>query len=342
MAYINIDDTVSGESVVTTITYDELYKLIEAFRPEFKFATLPSAKNPEEGNQSNVFEALIKYNGKWKDFQKWRDTWKEGKKFKYKGKDYYTNEEIKSMYKNTNPYGEVLMDGEPQKVIWYWSDYKIRQYDENGEKVKDPVIHRTELYFPISILEEVKTVVARYDYSGSYTHEVMYEDATEIDINKYRISWAGISGDDHFFDPKTEKTTTSALKNKLANMITGRDIVPSSSVFDHERMDKNIFEYADERNWELISMALNEMPQGKDIGAAVEAAYLCEGIDIETARQNYNSGRVKNIDGNVEYGTGGLRTRGVVYEGYEQGMRELYGVSDDTRLKHTGQGRFIE
>lgn len=341
MTYLTLEDSYEGETIVTSIDYDELFKLIQAFIPKFTFATLPSAKNPLEGNQSNVFEALIKYNGKWKDFQKWRDTWKEGKKFKYNGQDYYTNEEIKSLYKNTNPYGEQLMAGKPQKVIWYWTDYKIRQYDENGEPVKDPVIHRTTLFYPISILEEVKTVIARYDYSGSYEHIDMYEDATEIDVKKYPITWAGISSDADFSTPKTEKTTTAALKEKLANMITGRDIVPSSSVFDTERMDQNIFDYGDERDWEMISWALSEMPQGKDIGAAVEAAYLWPGEDIETVRSKYNSSHGEPKEGNIEYGVGGLRTRGIVYES-ETGMRELYGVSGDTRLKNTSQGRFLD
>lgn len=346
--YIMSGNDTSANAVARTLTDEEAYELVEAFRPWFNFATLPSAKDPD-GNRSNVFEALIKYNGAWNEYLSWKATWKKGNVFRYSASHYYTNSDIKSMYGNNNPWGERLLAGEPQKVVWYWTDWATQQYDDNGQKVKDPVVHKTILYVPVSVLESVQTVVARYSYTdgagaapldeGSLNESAIWADATEIDLRKYSITWAAVSSDSDLQN-KTTKTSSGALSSRLTNQITGRDVIPYESVFDSSRFKENLRTFAGDRDWRAVVEVIRLLPQGKNVASVLEAACQYDGLDIETSKQSYNNGRNTSFAGGVEYGEGGLRTRGVAYSS-DATVRSVYGDGERTRAKNTPQGKFI-
>ncbi|MCQ2538545.1 MAG: hypothetical protein MJ124_09115, partial [Lachnospiraceae bacterium] len=192
-----------GGDSVYTVEKDELYELGEKLRSEFLFAELPCTKEEDgESIEADVFEAFIRYNGVWKKFREWRDDWKKGVEFKYDGLEYYTNAQIKSLYKKGNAYGDQLLVGEPQKVTWYWLDDTIQQYDVNGLPVEDPVIHKTVTYFPISCLDEVTTLIASYGYHPAVEDlEPKWRDCTGLPNNfrnKYPLTWECIAGDKDF------------------------------------------------------------------------------------------------------------------------------------------------
>lgn len=331
---------------VATVTEKEAYELIEAFMPEFNFTKLPSTKN-SEGNSANIFEALIKYSGKWGSYLSWKSNFKKGHKYSYNGKTSFTNSEIKSLYNTSNPYGEQLLSGEPQKVVWYWSEIGI-QYDSNGNRVDEPIIHKTVLYYPASSLSYVQTITGKYSYgaaqesSSSYTNgyiEPIKIDTTNVDFNRYKISWAGISDDSDY--PNAQKMSLSSFVSSVSNIITGKDQEPVSSVFDVSRMDENIYNYGGGRDIEEILIVIEEMPRGKCLASSLEAAYLYDGEDIESSVQRYNYERNQNIDGVAEYGSGGLRKGDRVFEEENATVaRARYGITGSTRLEDVSVGLF--
>ncbi len=267
------------------IKKSEVEELIERCMPQFKYKS--SIFNALLYNamafrfDQSVMKSLTMMFNVWyqKNISLFNSLNKSGLKIKL------TAPQVQSLFTGENDYGtKLLYGGSPITVNVFWTkdEENVRLVNGKPRSVIEPVVHKSTILVPYSTLESVSTLTAVYNYGP-------------VDITK---KYTFDVTDEHNQDGE-DLSGVEELEYLLSDMATQRTSEVVSNRYDLTGL-RALLNNEEDRDIDMFVTAVQELPGGEDIAAAINCAvqYENSGLSIEEAIKKYNEvNETKAVEG---------------------------------------------
>ncbi len=146
----------------------------------------------------------------------------------------------------------------------------------------EPVVHKSTILVPYSTLESVSTLTAVYNYGPvDITKKYTFDVTDKHDQDGENLS--GVEELEHLLSDMATQRTSEVVSNRY-------DLTGLRALLNNE----------EDRDIDMFVTAVQELPGGEDIAAAINCAvqYENSGLSIEEAMKKYNEvNETKAVEG---------------------------------------------